>query len=126
MVNLRRFSVKKTLLSTAAIALAFVASSAVAADLPSRKEAPVYIAPAPVATWTGFYAGVNLGGGWASGGGNNSYLPYSDPRYGFGTTQPSALARTCSFCPAVAPRAITLAASSAAARLVTITNSTPS
>ncbi len=90
---------KKILLSTTAIALASVAGSAVAADLPSRKEAPVYIAPAPVATWTGFYAGVNLGGGWASGGGNNSYLPYSDPRYGFGTTPALGLGPNLFFLP---------------------------
>jgi outer membrane immunogenic protein len=48
------------LLSTALSLVA--ASSAFAADLPVK--APY--APAPVATWTGFYAGVNLGGGWAN------------------------------------------------------------
>ena len=55
---------KNKLLSATAIALALATGSALAADLPSRKEAPVYVAPAPVATWTGFYAGLNLGGGW--------------------------------------------------------------
>jgi outer membrane immunogenic protein len=47
------------LLSTALSLVA--ASSAFAADLPVK--APY--APAYVPTWTGFYAGVNLGGGWA-------------------------------------------------------------
>jgi outer membrane immunogenic protein len=50
------------LLSTAISAL--TASSAFAADLPV-KAAP--FAPAPVATWTGFYIGANLGYGWANG-----------------------------------------------------------
>jgi len=57
---------KRTLLSATAIALALSIGSAFAADLPSRKEAPVYIPPPPLLTWTGFYAGVNLGGGWQS------------------------------------------------------------
>ena len=42
--------------------------TAFAADLPSRKEAPVYLAPAPVYSWTGFYVGAEFGGQW----GNNS------------------------------------------------------
>jgi outer membrane immunogenic protein len=49
---------KKLLLS--AISLAALSGSAFAADLPSRKE-PV-IAPPPPPMWTGFYAGLNLGG----------------------------------------------------------------
>ena len=48
--------------------LGSVALPAMAADLPSRKEAPVYIAPAPVFSWTGFYVGAEFGGQW----GNNS------------------------------------------------------
>jgi len=45
--------------------MAGVASSAMAADLPTHKAAPApapYYAP-PVFTWTGFYVGIN--GGWA-------------------------------------------------------------
>jgi outer membrane immunogenic protein len=57
-----------------------------AADLPYRKEAPppVYIAPAPVATWTGFYVGLNIGGGWSANGGNDSFLPFSDTTFPIG------------------------------------------
>jgi outer membrane immunogenic protein len=46
---------------TAAVALALMSGSAMAADL--TYEAPV-AAPAPVFTWTGFVAGVNAGYGW--------------------------------------------------------------
>ncbi len=52
------------LLST--VALAALAGSAFAADLPSRKEAPVYVAPAPVFSWTGFYVGADIGGAFGS------------------------------------------------------------
>ena len=55
---------KKVLL---AALMAGVASSAMAADLPTRKAPPapqVYAAP-PVFSWTGFYVGVN--GGWGAG-----------------------------------------------------------
>ena len=48
--------------------LSSVSATAFAADLPSRKEAPVYLAPAPVYSWTGFYVGAEFGGQW----GNNS------------------------------------------------------
>ena len=90
---------KNKLLSATAIALALATGSALAADLPSRKEAPVYVAPAPVATWTGFYAGLNLGGGWSSQGGNNSYLPYADSTFGLGSTPVPGLAPNLFFLP---------------------------
>ena len=57
---------KKILLS--AVSLAVLSGSAFAADLPSRK-APV-APPPPAPLWTGFYAGLNLGGGWSAGNGN--------------------------------------------------------
>ena len=84
---------KTSLLSAAAIALALSTGSALAADLPYRKEAPpVYIAPAPVATWTGFYGGLNIGGGWASNAGSTGYSAYYDPRYAFGAPPPPGYA----------------------------------
>src|SRR5216683_213363 len=50
----------------AATALSVLAgSSAYAADMPT-KAYPSYISPAPIMTWTGFYAGVNAGYGWAN------------------------------------------------------------
>jgi outer membrane immunogenic protein len=76
---------KRTLLSATVIAVALAAGSAFAADLPSRKAAPVYVAPPPPPPmWTGFYVGLNIGGGFSANGGNNSYLPYSDPRFAAG------------------------------------------
>jgi outer membrane immunogenic protein len=90
---------KNNLLSATAVALALASGSAFAADLPSRKEAPVYVAPAPVATWTGFYAGVNLGGGWSSQGGNNSYLPYADSTFGLGSVPPLSTTPNLFFLP---------------------------
>ena len=50
---------KKILLSVAALAVS--AGSALAADLPNKKSAPVYVPPPPALTWTGFYVGLNAG-----------------------------------------------------------------
>ncbi|QGM99166.1 outer membrane protein [Methylocystis parvus] len=55
---------KKVALSVAALAL--TAGSALAADLPSRKGPPVLPPPPPPPLWTGFYVGLNAGGGWSS------------------------------------------------------------
>ena len=58
-------------IGTVTAASAFVialAGAAAATDLPMPYKAPLrVVAPAPAAIydWTGFYAGVNLGGGWA-------------------------------------------------------------
>ncbi len=61
----------------AALAASTIAGSAFAADLPSRKVAPAYIAPAPVFTWTGFYLGLNAGYAWDSTAYATSMLPGS-------------------------------------------------
>jgi opacity protein-like surface antigen len=47
------------IVSAAFIALSFSAASAIAADLPSRKEPPA--PPPPLFTWTGVYVGLNTG-----------------------------------------------------------------
>jgi outer membrane immunogenic protein len=49
--------------SLLALAMALSAGSALAADLPSHK-APVLVPPPPPPMWTGFYAGLNAGGGF--------------------------------------------------------------
>ncbi len=56
---------RNALLASAAFVVA--SSAAMAADLPSRKSAPVapYVA-APIFTWTGFYVGADVGGGWTN------------------------------------------------------------
>ena len=51
----------KKALAFAAI-LSFLVGSAFAADLPAYKAPPPVFVPPPL--WTGFYAGVNIGGGW--------------------------------------------------------------
>jgi outer membrane immunogenic protein len=73
---------KKILIASIAAA-AFCGAPAIAADMPTK--GPVYkAAPAPVFNWTGFYAGIEGGGGWghehwndntAPGGGNLNFKP---------------------------------------------------
>ncbi len=80
---------KKILLAVSAVALALSAGSAMAADLPSRKEAPVYVPPPPPPPlWTGFYLGLNIGGGWDANGGQSGVSGYYDPRYSVGAPAP--------------------------------------
>jgi outer membrane immunogenic protein len=82
----------KNLLTSTAVALALCAGSAFAADLPSRKEAPVYIPPPPILTWNGFYGGLNIGGGWDANSGSSGYSAYYDPRYAIGGPAPVGFA----------------------------------
>ena len=86
---------KRILLAVSAVALALSAGSAMAADLPSRKEAPVYVPPPPPPPmWTGFYGGLNIGGGWTdNGGAYNTSSAYYDTRYSDG--RPGARQRRC-------------------------------
>jgi outer membrane immunogenic protein len=53
--------------SAGAVALA---TSAVAADLPSRAPPPVYLPPVPIFTWTGIYVGGQIGYGWGKANGS--------------------------------------------------------
>ncbi len=77
----------KKLTVAAGLTLALVSGSAFAADLPSRKEAPVYAPPpAPVFTWNGLYGGVNIGYGWGAGGderGSLAYPAYNNPNLAY-------------------------------------------
>ncbi len=74
---------RKRLVGVAALGVALVAPPAFAADLPSRKEAPVYVPPPapppPPPMWTGFYGGLNIGGGWAANRWADTAVPYTDP-----------------------------------------------
>jgi outer membrane immunogenic protein len=81
----------KKLFSAGAIALAVAAGTADAADLPSRKAPPDYIAP-PIMSWTGLYVGLNAGGAFGGDGVHNSASDLYDnpqtmngcPQYGPG------------------------------------------
>ncbi len=79
---------KKLLLSATAVVFALAASAALAADLPSRKEAPVYAPPPPPPPmWTGFYGGLNIGGGWSANSNNvSTFVRYNHGyyRHGYG------------------------------------------
>jgi outer membrane immunogenic protein len=48
----------------AALSSVLLASVALAADLPSEKGAPAYVAPPPVFSWTGVYLGAQVGYEW--------------------------------------------------------------
>jgi outer membrane immunogenic protein len=54
------------------VAIAALAGQAFAGDLPTRKDEPAYIAPAPVFNWTGIYIGADIGGSWGNG---NLWVP---------------------------------------------------
>ncbi len=55
---------RRLMLST--VALTALAGVAFAGDLPSIKGSPVYYAPAPVFSWTGFYGGIEGGADFLS------------------------------------------------------------
>ena len=65
--------------AAASVALALVAGSAFAADLPSRKSAPVYVPPAPLFIWSGLYGGVNVGYGFGNGDQDVGGMSYITP-----------------------------------------------
>jgi outer membrane immunogenic protein len=77
----------KHAVSALALCAAFIGGPVLAADLPSRKAPlPTYYEPAPIATWTGSYVGLNAGGTF--GGSDNidvttaSLGPGFSPAYG--------------------------------------------
>jgi len=65
--------------AAAAVALALVAGSAFAADLPYRKEAPVYVPPPPSFSWAGLYGGINIGYGFGDGSQEYGGIGYITP-----------------------------------------------
>jgi outer membrane immunogenic protein len=78
----------KNILLSSVAALA-VTSSAFAADLPARREAPApYVQAAPIFSWTGFYIGANAGAafnGKNNGFVSNGFAPAAVPNAYYGT-----------------------------------------
>ena len=75
----------KKIAAISTIALAMGMGSALAADLPYRK-APLIEPPPPPLTWNGFYAGLNIGGGWNANNDYNNSMIYWDPNFAFGSS----------------------------------------
>jgi outer membrane immunogenic protein len=63
----------KSSLSAIAIAAVLAAGTAQAADLPSHKAAPDFAPPPPAFSWTGFYVGLNAGGGFKANSGAGDF-----------------------------------------------------
>src|ERR1700674_4187133 len=66
----------------ASVAVAAVAAPAFAADLPTAPypmKGPAYVA---AYNWTGFYLGVNLGGGWARNTFGETFFTAANPNFG--------------------------------------------
>jgi outer membrane immunogenic protein len=73
-MTLKNSTNKRKKIAALVLAAALAARAAHAADIPDRKAAPVYAPPPQAFSWTGFYAGLNAGGGFAAANGFNSYL----------------------------------------------------
>jgi outer membrane immunogenic protein len=64
----------------------FSAGQALAADLPTTKEPPAFLAPVSAYNWTGFYVGVNAGGGY-----DHFAFPYNTAGSAYYTTGTSGI-----------------------------------
>ncbi|ACK52323.1 putative outer-membrane immunogenic protein precursor [Methylocella silvestris BL2] len=80
-MTLRNSIVNNVTMSALVLVAALVARAAHAADLPYPKEAPLYTPP-PEFSWTGFYAGVNIGGGLSAENAFNSFSGINASRAG--------------------------------------------
>jgi outer membrane immunogenic protein len=69
---MKRFAIALLAMTVGSI-MVFVAQGANAADLPSK--APAYVQPLPAYSWTGFYAGLNIG--YGAGRSSLSYSTFS-------------------------------------------------
>src|SRR5262249_11167556 len=68
----------------AAASVAALTQIASAADLPRKAPPAPPLPPPPVLTWTGWYVGLNAGGGWGTNNGVDNAAPPGDCFSGFG------------------------------------------